>query len=256
MLGTKIQHLPKKHKKRYETTESKVQILKNTFTEMGLTLYDKVQEPLQKATTKLTEFFQKASESGGLKDALDKISESAGTLIEKASDMITNILPPLMNLISWVIEHSDLVAISLGLIVTTMVAIKSIKFAGEIGDAVKQMKDFGSNILNVASNLDLMKIKEIALNTVQGAVIAARWLMNAAINANPIGLIIAAVVALVAGFISLWNNCEGFRDFWTSLWDEFVSACMSAWNAISLFFTEWLPNAFNGVIMLNVPYHP
>ena len=141
-------------------------------------------------------------------------------------------------------EHSDLVAISLGSIVTTMIAIKTVKFAGEIGDAVKQMKDFGSNLLNVASNLDLMKIKEIALNAVQGAVTAAQWLMNA----NPIGLIVTAVAALVAGFVLLWNNCEGFRDFWTSLWDGVVSACMSAWNTISSFFTEWLPNAFNGVI--------
>lgn len=240
--------LTEEAQKRYETTESKVQILKNTFAEMGLTLYDKVQEPLQKAATKLTEFFQKASESGELKDALDKISESAGNLIEKVSDMLTNILPPLMSLILWLMEHSDLVAISLGSIVSTMIAIKTVKFAGEIGDAVKQMKDFGSNLLNVASNLDLMKIKEIAVTSVQGVVTAAQWLMNAAMNANPIGLIVAAVAALVAGFILLWNNCEGFRNFWTSLWGETVSACMSAWNAISPFFTEWLPNAFNGVI--------
>lgn len=240
--------LTEEAQKRYETTESKVQILKNTFTEMGLTLYDKVQEPLQKAATKLTEFFQKASESGELKDALDKISESVGTLIEKASDMITNILPPLMSLISWLMEHSDLVAISLGSIVTTMIAIKTVKFAEEIGDAVKQMKDFGSNLLSVASNLDLMKIKEVALSVAQGTVTAAQWLMNAAMNANPIGLIVAAVAALVAGFVLLWNNCEGFRNFWTSLWNGILNACMSAWNAISPFFTEWLPNAFNEVI--------
>ena len=240
--------LTEEAQKRYETTESKVQILKNTFSEMGLTLYDKVQEPLQKAATKLTEFFQRASESGTLKEALDKISESAGNLIEKASDMITNILPPLMSLLSWLMEHSDLVAISLGSIVTTMVAIKTVKFAGEISNAVKQMKDFGSNILSVASNLDLMRLKEIALSTVQNAVTAAQWLMNAAMNANPIGLIVTAVAALVAGFILLWNNCEGFRDFWISLWDGIVFACTSAWNTISLFFTEWLPNAFNQVI--------
>lgn len=240
--------LTEEAQKRYETTESKVQILKNTFSEMGLTLYDKVQEPLQKAATKLTEFFQKASESGSLKDALDKISESSGTLIEKASDMITNILPPLMDLISWLMEHSDLVAISLGSIATTMIAIKAVKFAGEIGDSVKQMKDFGSNVLDIASNLDLMKIKEVALSAAQGAVTTAQWLMNAAMNANPIGLIVAAVAALVAGFALLWNNCEGFRNFWSSLWDELVSACTSAWNTISPFFTELLPNAFNGVI--------
>ena len=240
--------LTKEAQQRYETTESKVQILKNTFSEMGLTLYDKVQEPLQNATSKLTEFFRKASESGNLKDALDKISVSAGDLIEKASEMITNILPPLMELLSWLMEHSDLVAISLGSIVTAMVAIKTVKFAGEIGDAIGQMKNFGSKVLDVASNLDFMRIKEIALSVAQNAVAAAQWLINAAMNANPIGLIITAIAALVAGFVLLWNNCEGFRDFWIGLWEKVVYACSKAWEWISTFFTEWIPNAFNTVI--------
>lgn len=240
--------LTEEARKRYETTESKVQILKNTFTDMGLTLYDKVQEPLQNAASKLTEFFQKASESGDLKDALDKISVSAGTLIEKASEMITNILPPLMELLSWLMEHSDLVAISLGSIVTAMVAIKTVKFAGEISDAIGQMKDFGSKVLDVALNLDFMRIKEIALSVAQNAVAAAQWLINAAMNANPIGLIITAIAALVAGFVLLWNNCEGLRDFWIGFWEKVVDVCSKAWEWISTFFNEWIPNAFNTVI--------
>ena len=199
---------------RYATTESKVQILKNTFSEMGLTLYDKVQEPLQNAASRLTEFFQKASESGALKDALDKLSESAGTLIEGISEMVVNLLPPLMNLISWFIDNSGLVTIALGGIVSGLMAVKAVKFAGEIGDAISQMKNFGGKILEVASNLDFMRIKEVALSVAQGAVTAAQWLMNVAMNANPIGLIIAAIGALVAAFVLLWNNCEGFRNFW------------------------------------------
>lgn len=59
----------------------------------------------------------------------------------------------------------------------------------------------------------------MALEVVQKAVTAAQWLMNAAMAANPIGLVVAAVAALVAGFIVLWNNCEGFRQFFIDLWD-------------------------------------
>ena len=233
---------------RYETTESRVQILKNTFSEMGLTLYDKVQEPLQNAASKLTEFFQKASESGALKDALDKLSESAGTLIEGISEMVVNLLPPLMNLISWFIDNSGLVTIALGGIVSGLVAVKAVKFAGEIRDAISQMKNFGGKILEVASNLDFMRIKEVALTVAQGAVTAAQWLLNVAMNANPIGLIITAIGALVAGFILLWNNCEEFRNFWIGLWEGLVATCNAAWEWISKFFTEWLPNAFNFVV--------
>jgi phage-related minor tail protein len=43
--------------------------------------------------------------------------------------------------------------------------------------------------------------------------------LNAAMNANPIGLVISLIAALVAAFIYLWNNCEGFREFWINLWE-------------------------------------
>ena len=118
--------LAKEAQQRYETTESRVQVLKNTFSEMGLTLYDKVQEPLQNAASKLTEFFKKASESGALKDALDKLSESAGVLIEGVSEMVVNLLPPLMNVISWMIQNSGVLSVALGGIVTAILAVKAV----------------------------------------------------------------------------------------------------------------------------------
>ena len=233
---------------RYATTESKVQILKNTFSEMGLTLYDKVQEPLQNAASKLTEFFSRSSESGALKDALDKLSESAGILIEGISEMVVNLLPPLMNVISWLIQNSGFLLVALGGIVSAMLAVKAANFASAIGDAFTQMKSFGSKILDVASNLDFMQIKEIALTVAQGAVTAAQWLMNAAMSANPIGLIIAAIGALVGAFILLWNNSEDFRNFWLGLWENVQAAFSAAWEAILNFFTATIPEAWNSFV--------
>lgn len=47
------------------------------------------------------------------------------------------------------------------------------------------------------------------------------WMaLNAVLLANPIGLVIAAIAALVAAFVYLWNHCEGFRNFWINLWDN------------------------------------
>ena len=43
---------------------------------------------------------------------------------------------------------------------------------------------------------------------------------NATLAANPIILIVAAIAALVAAFIYLWNNCEAFRNFWIGLWNS------------------------------------
>ena len=43
--------------------------------------------------------------------------------------------------------------------------------------------------------------------------------LNAVLAANPIFLIIAAISALIAIFVVLWNKCEWFRNFWKGLWE-------------------------------------
>lgn len=54
------------------------------------------------------------------------------------------------------------------------------------------------------------------------AMIAAekvQWLLNVAMSANPIGLVIAAVAALAAGVIYCWNKFAGFRAVVLTVWD-------------------------------------
>lgn len=60
--------------------------------------------------------------------------------------------------------------------------------------------------------------------------------LNAVMLANPIVLVIAAIAALVAAFIYLWNNCEGFRQFWIDLWNGIKDAAVAAWEGIKSFF--------------------
>ncbi|MFV2198466.1 phage tail tape measure protein [Nocardiopsis sp. LOL_012] len=48
----------------------------------------------------------------------------------------------------------------------------------------------------------------------------AQWLLNAALNANPIGLVVIAVAALVGGFILAYKHSETFRGFVDGLWSS------------------------------------
>lgn len=59
--------------------------------------------------------------------------------------------------------------------------------------------------------------------------------LNVTILANPIVLIIAAIAALVAAFIYLWNTNEEFRQFWINLWENIKEVAIAAWNAIKEF---------------------
>lgn len=69
-----------------------------------------------------------------------------------------------------------------------------------------------------------------ALTIVTKAQTAAQWLLNAAMNANPIGIVIAAIAALVTAFVILWNKSEDFRNFWIGLWDSIKSVVVDFWE--------------------------
>lgn len=95
---------------------------------------------------------------------------------------------------------------------------------------------------------------------------ALQWALNLAMNANPISLIIIAIVALVAAFVILWNKSAGFRQFWISLWQTIstffvgvwdtmksvfttvIDALTTAWNAAWKFISDAISNVWNGLI--------
>ncbi|WP_085833983.1 phage tail protein [Clostridium merdae] len=85
---------------------------------------------------------------------------------------------------------------------------------------------------------------ELFSGTTKGASVA-QWLLNAAMNANPIALIIAAVAALVAGIIVLWNTNESFRNAVIGVWENIKQVICDVVTNIINFFTVTIPEAFN-----------
>ena len=78
---------------------------------------------------------------------------------------------------------------------------------------------------------------------------------NATLLANPIVLIVAAIAALVAGFVLLWNKCEGFRNFWINLWENVKNVCKSVIDGIIGFFTgiiDFIKNNWQGLLLFIV----
>lgn len=78
------------------------------------------------------------------------------------------------------------------------------------------------------------------------AMAVGQGILNAVMAMNPISLIIIAVVGLTAGFIALWNNCEGFRNFFIGMWD----GIKTAFAAVGTWFAsigENIKNTFSGI---------
>lgn len=92
--------------------------------------------------------------------------------------------------------------------------------ATRIADFAMKVKD--------AAIIGLMTIRYVAYQIAIGVVTAAtkvaaagQWLLNAAMTANPIGLVIAGIVALVAGLVWFFTKTEIGRKAWGAITDAF-----------------------------------
>ena len=87
-------------------------------------------------------------------------------------------------------------------------------------------------------------IKAAAIAAAIGPVLAVVGKLIGLISGlmNPIGLVIAAVGALAAGFVYLWNKSDGFREFWKNLWPNIKETAVKAGEAISDFLSNTWEN--------------
>tara|TARA_R110000868_G_scaffold116745_3_gene310482 strand:+ start:2399 stop:4033 length:1635 start_codon:yes stop_codon:yes gene_type:complete len=64
---------------------------------------------------------------------------------------------------------------------------------------------------------------------------AAQWLFNAAMSANPIGLVILAIVAIIAIIVLLVKNWDTVTAVVGKVWDKIKNFAKDAWDAIKGF---------------------
>lgn len=67
---------------------------------------------------------------------------------------------------------------------------------------------------------------------ITGTIMPALSGLWALMLANPISIVIAAIAAIVAAFVLLWNKCEGFRNFWINLFSSVKSTVVDAKNNV------------------------
>ena len=96
-----------------------------------------------------------------------------------------------------------------------------------------------TSYIRAAGTLVAQKVASVASTVATEGMAAAQWLLNAAMDANPIGIVVLAVVALVAILAVLYNKNETVRNAINALWGGLQSlggyimgGLMAAWNGI------------------------
>ena len=166
-----------------------------------------------------------------LQTVMNKFSEvNIEGLIGKITGAITTLvntaLPPLMTGLTWVLDNANWLVPTLGSIV------------GIIGAISAGIKIY---------------------NTVVGIAKTVQMAWNLALNANPIGLIITAVVGLVSAIVVLWNKCEGFRNFFKDFVNVIISgvnALIKGLNKVSFDIPDWVPAIGGNKFGFNIPLIP
>ena len=169
------------------------------------------------------------SEGGAFAGMSDKLSQAVsgkfstlvGNVQQAAVDMF-NEIKPIVN------DIMDLFLAIVPPIASVIRGIFSI-IAGVIGFIVNWRTELGLLAAVVAVGTIAFNAHTIAIGAmaaVQGVVTlatqawtAAQWLLNAALSANPIGIVITVIAALVAAVVYCWNKFAGFRAFILTMWN-------------------------------------
>lgn len=103
----------------------------------------------------------------------------------------------------------------------------------------------------VVANTAVMIAHEVAIAAVTTATklwAAAQWLINVAMDANPVGLIIIAIAAVIAIIVLLWNNCKPFRDFMIGMWDAIWSVLKAVGHWFAHDFVDFWVGAWDWIL--------
>nr|UWD75338.1 MAG: hypothetical protein [Bacteriophage sp.] len=127
------------------------------------------------------------------------------------------------------------------------------KLGGLIEDVpkiIQTFKDWSPLIAGVAAGFVTLKVAMAisslisaittawtAYKTANEGATIAQWLFNAALNANPIVLIVTLVAGLVVALITLWNTNDGFREAVTNAWEKIKEVFGTVIDAIKGFFS-------------------
>lgn len=88
-----------------------------------------------------------------------------------------------------------------------------IKTVGELFVGYFAAKKVASGVMTVVGAINTMKNSTLAMAAAQKIAAAAQWVLNIAMNANPIGLIVIAITAAVTAFTLLYKHNKKFKKF-------------------------------------------
>ncbi len=184
-------------------------------------------------------------------DTLDNIKTS---IMGAFGEALGQLIPKIQELIAKI----DMEKIKLG------VAALAEKLVSLLGFIINNGSTIISLITGIAAGFIAWNVASMVMSVVEaikafklaneGATIA-QWALNAAQNANPIGIIVMLIAGLVTAIITLWHTNEGFRDAIIGIWEKIKSAVSTAVEKVKGIFNtviEFIKNNWQALLLMIV----
>ena len=170
-------------------------------------LFDQVVEAAEQVWENLKPVLERL-----IANAIDLVKTELEKRFPEIYKKMTEIKDAIKGAFEWILKNKNAILATIGAIAAGMAAFN---IATTIMNLVKAFK---------------------AWKAATEGVSIAQQLLNVIMAANPIGLVIAAVTALVAAFTILWNTSDEFRQFWIDLWEGIKAAAAAVVEAVKGFF--------------------
>jgi len=164
-----------------DNLKGKVTILKSALEGLGISAYEIFEEGMKgsvDAATGAVGRLQKSIDSGDLGVSLRRLSKSMEGFLENVIGIGEEALPVLIDGLSWILDHSDMIV------------------AGISGIAAANLE-----MKVVAPAVEAVTTAWNTYKTANENATVAQWLLNGAMNANPAGLLVTALAGLSAAAI-------------------------------------------------------
>lgn len=195
----------------------------------GEVSFQEIADAMKTATSEGGIYFgsmDKASQTtaGKISTLKDDFNSALGSMTESLLPFVTSAVEKFSQLAKWFgnldNDGKKMVLIFAGILASI----------GPISLAISTLIKVGSGISKIVSVIK-------SWNLVTKAMTVAQWLLNAAMNANPIALIVTAIVGLIAIIVLLWTKCEWFREGVMTIITTIWNAIQSAMDFIISIFT-------------------
>lgn len=112
-----------------------------------------------------------------------------------------------------------------------------VEWIANSGAALMSLVQLGTGLRTVVAGLQAVRVATLAQAAAAKVVAvasnvwrAAQVALNFVLSANPIGIIVMAIAALVGALIAAYNNCETFRNICDAVWAVVKQVAAAVWD--------------------------